>query len=431
MRLAVRLPALLLLLAAAAPSPEIRYFRYQRPVEIPEPATGQAPASNQVCLTLAADVFAHASPQLADLRIYRGAAETPYAIRISTAAAPSDENIAPLNLGRTSGRTTFDAAMPPGPYSDLQLAISAHDFIATVTVAGSQAQTGGPQTMLGSYTIFDLTRQKLGRSTVLHLPASNFHFLHFRIAGPIMPEAVTGLSVAQSPPAPPTYVPVAASAQIAQKGRSSVLEFAVPPHTPVDRVLVLPGAQPPSFSRDITITVIQTAPPPAAGDAEPPQPVTFSGNLLRIHRVQDGHRIDDERLAVDTAGAASETATTWTVTIENGDDAPLNIQSARLEMLERRLCFDSPSPARTRLYYGDPALSAPQYDYARLFALQPEPTLAVLGPEFPNPQFQPRPDTRPFTERHPALLWIALILIVLLLAVIALRAAKQSASPHT
>jgi hypothetical protein len=49
-----------------------------------------------------------------------------------------------------------------------------------------------------------------------------------------------------------------------------------------------------------------------------------------------------------------------------------------------------------------------------------------FGPEEPNPAHQARPDGRPFTERHPALLWIALILVIAMLGGIALRSAKPA-----
>ena len=71
--------------------------------------------------------------------------------------------------------------------------------------------------------------------------------------------------------------------------------------------------------------------------------------------------------------------------------------------------------------YGDAALVRPQYDYATLFTPRKESATAELTAERENPQFQPRADERPFTERHPVLLWSALIGAVVLLGGIALR----------
>ena len=175
----MRSGAVLLLLASVAPAPEIRYFHYERPLQnIPQTA-------GQTCLALDAGIFAHAEPELADLRLYRDSTETAYVIRTSAPTAVAEKVINPTNLGQRGGQTVFDVEMPAGNFSDVQLDITGHNFIATVTVTGSQAQDGSAETKIGSYTIFDLRKQKLGRSTVLHLPESNFRILHFSIAGPI------------------------------------------------------------------------------------------------------------------------------------------------------------------------------------------------------------------------------------------------------
>ncbi len=417
----MRLGAGLLLFTLIAASPEIRYFRYERPVQNIPQQTGQT------CLALDAGVFAHASPQLADLRLYHGSTETPYVIRQSAPVEGAEKPIALLNVGVRNGQTVFDAELPDIHYSNLQLDVVAHDFIATVTVSGSREKGSSSATKLGAYTIFDLTRQKLGRSTVLHLPESDLPYLHFRITGPLSPENITGLSVERLPPTQPVYITVADSAQVTQKGHTSILEFTVPAHVPVDRIAFKPGAAPALFSRDITISVSAAAPSPESNGAAPAQPVVSSGSLLRVHSEQNGHRIDEERLTIDAPSVDFDTAAKWTVTIDNGDDAPINIASVQLQMLERTLCFDAAANTGYTLFYGDSALIAPRYDYATLFTPQAHAMQATSGPEQQNPTYQPRPDERPFTEKHPALLWVALIAVIALLGIIALRSAKQSA----
>jgi hypothetical protein len=414
--------AALWLLLFAAPSPEIRYFQFERPV------VKAAQTAGQTCAVVDPGIFSHASAGLADLRLYQGATstpvETPYILRAAAPVASTSQSISLLNLGKSSNQTVFDAEMPEGSYSDVELAINGRDFLATVTVSGSQTQTGASRTRLGSFTIFDLTQQRLGRSTVLHLPQSDFRFLHFQIAGPIAPENVTGLSVTEVPASQPKYVTIAQTATGAQKGRDSVFEFNVPARTPVDRIVFVPGAQPSSFSRDVRVRVSPVVRPPTTDATAPPQPVTASGNILRVHRVQDGHRIDEEHLTVDAPQVDFDSPATWTVTIENGDDAPIQIASIQLEMTEHDVCFDAAAGAAYTLYYGDSVLAAPQYDYATLFVAAANPTAAQLGAEIANPAYQPRPDTRPFTEKHPALLWIALIVVLVLLGAVAIRSVK-------
>lgn len=417
----MKLFAALFVLAAAAPSPEIRYFQYLRPLE-------NAPAeARQTCVNLDASLFARSAPGLADLRLYHGRTETPYLVEMSApAAVSSDHEIESLNLGVRGGETVFDAAMPGGSYGDLQLKVKGRDFIATVTVSGSQQQAG-PTTRIGDFTIFDLTSQKLGRSTVLHLPRSDFRYLHFRIAGPVRPDDIGGLSIEQLPAVQPFYTTVAESTQVTQKNHALVIEFTVPAHVPVDRIAFAPGTTPANFSRDV---IVEARPqgPPASETAEPPPPVTSTGNLLRVHIVQDDRHIDEENLAIDAPRSEFDSPSKWSITIDNGDNAPLIPTSVRLEMLKRDLCFEG-AGAGYMLYYGDPKLSPPRYDLGQFLVVHAKDVAqATAGPEQPNSEFQSRPDDRPFTEKHPALLWIVLALVIILLGAIALRSAKPPKS---
>lgn len=426
--------AAVLLAVAAAPAPKIRYFQYERglAVQASEGAAaqaGSAAGTKQTCVALDAATFAHAADGLRDLRLYRGAGdaatETAYVVRQAVPPAPQQKVIPPLNLGKHHGPTSFEAVMPQGTYSDVDLDITAKNFIATVAVTGSQTEAGTEGTELGMFTIFDLTGQKLGRSTVLHLPESDFRYLYFAITGPVKPEDVQGLSV-ERVPTKQRFVTVAATDQVTQKERASLMTFTVPAHVPVERVEFQVGAQPANFSRDVTVRAEPVVAAKQMTDEEPPQPVESAGNVLRVHETHDGMRIDEEHLAVDAPWVDFGTRDSkWTVSIDNGDDPPLTITGVKLEMAERQLCFDAAAGASYRLFYGDAALAAPQYDYATLFVPEKDAAQATLGPEEKNPEYRARPDQRPFTERHPGLLWAALILVVLVLGGVALRTAKD------
>jgi len=424
----MKVRAAVALLALAAATPQIRYFRYERAIAIPGGRAGQT------CVALDAETFAHAAPGLADVRLYRGpngdATETAYVVREAAAPEPQPKEIAPLNLGKHGGTTTFEAAMPAARYSDVVLDIAGKNFIATVAVTGSQTETGNEGTELGMFTIFDLTGQKLGRSTVLHLPESDLRYLYFAITGPVKPADVQGLSVERVATQQP-FVAVAAAGKIVQNGRETQATFTVPAHVPVDRVEFTVGDPGVNFSRDVTVRAEPAIPAKPMTDQEPAQPAESTGNLLRVHEIRDGMQINEQRLAVDApyTGSGASSAR-WTVTIDNGDDPPLDLTSVRLEMAERRLCFDAAAGAAYTLYYGDAALQAPQYDYARLFAPEKDAAEATLGPEEANPEYEARPDARPFTERYPWLLWVALVLVVGLLGAVALRTAKESAPPQ-
>jgi hypothetical protein len=219
------------------------------------------------------------------------------------------------------------------------------------------------------------------------------------------------------------YTLVADSTHVTQRGRASIIEFEVPAHVPVDRIAFLPGTTPANFSRDVTVEVRPVA-SARSESAEPPVPVTSSGNLLRVHILQNDHHIDQENLAIEAPRVTFDTPSQWTISIDNGDNAPLVPAAVRLEMLRRDLCFESGS-GDYALYYGDEKLSPPRYDLGQFFVIK-DAAQAAAGPEQPNPEYQPRPDDRPFTEKHPLLLWIALALVICVLGAIALRSAKAT-----
>jgi hypothetical protein len=100
----------------------------------------------------------------------------------------------------------------------------------------------------------------------------------------------------------------------------------------------------------------------------------------------------------------------------------------RLEMVERSICFDAVANRQYTIFYGDSALTAPRYDYATLFVAQADPIAVTAGAESENAAYRQRPDDRPFTEKHPALLWAALIVVVTVLGGIALQSAKRNVS---
>jgi Protein of unknown function (DUF3999) len=420
----MKLRAIVVLLALAAATPEMRYFRYEKAL------AGPAAKAGQTCVALDAGIFAHAAPGLADVRLYRagddGGTETPYAMREAAPVEQQQKEIAPLNLGHKGAHTTFEATMPAGRYSDVELEVTAKDFIATVAVTGAQTEGGTEGTELGLFTIFDLTGQKLGRSMVLHLPESDLKYLYFSITGPVKPGDVQGLSVERLP-AKRQYVTVADTNQVTQKGKETVATFQVPAHVAVERVEFVVGATPANFSRDVTVKAQPVVGPKETTDAEPGGPVTSSGTLLRLHATREGHKIDEEDLAVGAPWVSlGDAGSTWTVTVDNGNDVPLAITDVKLEMEQRTLCFDAAAGASYTLLYGDGALTAPRYDYATLFVADTNAAQATLGPETENPEYVARPDGRPFTERHPGLLWVALVGAVLVLGLVALRTAKGS-----
>jgi len=99
----------------------------------------------------------------------------------------------------------------------------------------------------------------------------------------------------------------------------------------------------------------------------------------------------------------------------------LTFEAVQPQSGERRLHFEPQGRAHLKLYYGDQKLAAPVYDYAKLFHDDAGAAQAQLGPDLENAAFAGRPDDRPWSERHPGILWVAMLIAVAGLTVLAVR----------
>ena len=111
--------------------------------------------------------------------------------------------------------------------------------------------------------------------------------------------------------------------------------------------------------------------------------------------------------------------------IYNGDDAPLKLASPILKVyrLQEYVAFQAKGPGPYKLYLGKADAAAPQYDLAH-FAdrLRGEGvTKATLDAVAPNPSYAPPVKTIPWSERHKALIWGAMLFLGLVLVLMVRR----------
>jgi hypothetical protein len=424
---------LALLLWQAATGPEAstadpHFLRYQRAVSLPSGA-------GQTCAVIDPQIFPHAAPSLKDLRLYQDGREVPYAITLSEPQQPDSDTAQIRNLGLRGHNIVFDVEMPNRPYTDVTLNLAGQDFLATATVSGTRDPNYSNQTSLGDFTLFDLTTQRLSRSTTLHLQETNLPYLHIELAISPAPGAhtftatpqtlqqmVLGVAVPPSREAQSLYTTAAQSTDIIQRSHQSIATFPLAERVPIERLSVdISPTFKANFSRDVRINDHPLNPsdtPTAAGEA-------LAGTIFRVHLAESGREIHQQQLSLPaTLGSNMQSAATVEVAIDNGNDTPLPISAIRLEMRQRKLCFDAPAAQSITLFYGDPSLAAPQYDYARLFSPSREIHIAQLSPELLNPTYRDRPDDRPLTERRPHLLWIVLLVVICILAFVAIRSSK-------
>ena len=397
-----------LVAAVMLAGPSLAYLEYQRPVEVPNSGSGQH------YLVIDEAIWQHARPDLADLRLYSGETEVPYAQISEQGSSESDRrDVRVLQQSSIGGKTQFLIDMGDiVEYDHVDLKLAAKDFVAHARVEGQDNLHGARWASLGDSILYDLSRESLGSNTMLRLPRSTYRYLRVTIEGPVQPRDVIGASAEHRLVQNPLWLDVGAAPRIEQQGKDTVFTFAVPENVPVERVVFTVDPAQPNFRREVEFQNSQKT-------------MLGSGEINRIHMVRAGQKIDSDVQQVNFYGRGEKTIR---VIVHNGDDPPLKITGARLQQHERRVYFDAPARSELALYYGDPKLESPVYDYDKLFQRDPGATVAQLGAETKNTVFTGRPDERPWSEKHPAVLWIAIVAAVLVLGALALRSMKTAAA---
>ena len=390
---------------ASAPQAAIPYFTNVREVQVSQP-------SRQNYLVVDEEIWTHARPDLADLRIYNGQAQVQYALSERYGGVSTEQQEAKiLNLGSIAGHTEFDIDTGAiTEYDRVKLRLDAKDFIATASVAGANALGQGPTTELGSSTLYDFTREALGSNSMLKLPPSSFRYLHVKLSPGIRPQQIKGATVSNVHEKQAGWTNVGSCAPPEQKPRSTVITCDLPDKVPLNRILFRVASTQVNFRRAVSIA-----------DAKGPQ--LGSGDISRVRIDRAGMLVTSEDLAVSIFAKPTGSLT---ITVDNGDNPPLQLTSVQPLSVERRVYFDPQGKTTLKLYYGDEKLSAPVYDYARFFHLDESAAPASLGPGAHNDAYTARPDERPWSDRHPALLWAAMLLALAALAAVAIRGLKQA-----
>jgi hypothetical protein len=266
--------------------------------------------------------------------------------------------------------------------------------------------------MLGTTTLFDLSGERLGHNSTLQIPVSTYRFLRVTIDGVVKPSEVQSAAAGIERAQEAVWRDLRGEARQTQEGKDTVLTFSVPQNVPVERVMLDIDPAQGNFQREIEVQNEKKTP-------------SDSGEISRVHLVRNGGRIDVEqtRLPLNSRGNGE-----LRVVIHNGDDAPLRLTGAHLQQYERRIYFDCAAGVSPALYYGDEKLAAPVYDYAKLFQGDANAASLEMGAEQANVSYTGRPDQRPWSERYPAVLWIAILAAVAILGGLAVRSLKSADS---
>ena len=399
MRIVLKLLAVTVFFSAS-----VSYLRYFRDVK--------GSGDHQQYVVADETVWQHARPDLADLRLFSNQNEVPYAMSIERGSSETErKEVRILQPASVGGKTQFFLDMSGlTEYDHVQLRLNARNFVVKARVEGADDLHGAKWATLADTILYDLSDDNLGGNTTLRLRLTAYKYLRITLDGPVKPSEVESAWANIKEEEKQVWRTIPAQPRQEQQGKDTVFTFSVPKNVPVERLEFSIDPSQPNFRREVELQ-------------DDRKIGVGSGEISRVHMVRHSQKIDFEQSNLDLRGIQPEILK---VIVHNGDDPPLKINEVHLQQYQRRIYFTSASAQQ--LYYGDEKLESPVYDYAKLFQKDPQATEVQLGPEQNNSAYTGRPDERPWSEKHPWVLWVAVIGAVLILGAMALRSMKAAAT---
>jgi hypothetical protein len=406
-----------------------RAWRYSRaievPVKVPNDVTSPSAAAR---IDIPFDLYRHSEHDLSDLRIIdENGAETPFLFYGPQFQPPTENRAATLREQSFLPNEYTQLVIDLGPttvfHNGVEIRTSETNFINWVEIAVSDdAKTW--RIVKDRAPISSFVRENITGSRLVRYPDTNARYIRERIFEPAHRFPVSSASVlfVQEPKeTPQEALPIAlqldsnASSNASSNGSSHAPKTSTrwtvdlgQGNAPVDGVrFATTQAQ---FFRVVRLQ--------SSDDNE--NWVEYCDG--EIYRYKQGEK-QAESLQVTTPYVYWKPRY-WRIEILNANDAPLTGVTATLLATPRVLLF-YPQPGHAyRIIYGNTSAKQPSYDLARTFDPHawPQAVPASLASEAATANFV---DTRPFTERHPYVLWIAFLFAVAALGYAALRALKS------
>lgn len=405
--------AALLMLAALV-------WSFERPVHIGGPG--------RAALVLDRDVYAEARLDLADLRLLdENGREVPYVLDRAGDEAVVRLQPEVLNRGFVRGRSesvTLDFGQRTRKCG-IALSLAGENFRRRVVVEGSdQAQVW--TTLVDQAWVFAVPGSPPARYERVGFPENDQRYVRVTVQhGPDDPERFEIVSAeawgeARRPAAATVFTPRLSRFEDAER-RESVLVLDLGARgQPFREVLV--DAAAPAFFRAVSVEARRDPPPPKPGETGRSVQWSPLGDAAIYRYESGGRKYESLRVAVSGRERAIR------LRIRNLDDRPLDVSRLSVIAPVERLLFEVETGRRYSLRYGAPAAGPPAYDLTRT-AGDPADWGATAMPARFGPPLQLQSlagRLPPWTERHPALLWVVLVAVVLALSAVTWRALQSA-----
>ena len=382
----------------------------------------------------ASDVFEHARRDLTDLRIYAPDGTTvPYALHILSPKSVSD--VIPANEFNRSEpeegvhELTLELQRDDIEHNEVVVETSGADFRRFVLISGSP--DGKDWKTLVSGNVLHYTH---GEQTLInkefHYPGSRHRYLKVQVTPD--PQIADGrdaftfqaVSVVRQLDLPGTSVTTEAAVGTREPtrhygapGSRWILDFGA--SVPCDRLEI--SVQDEEFARDISL---ESESLNALGQT------TFTP--IYVNENSAWQRRRGEPVVPIVLTFTEVQSQRLRLTIVDYRNKPLTLSSVRGSAAARQIIFERPDDSKLplKLYFGNQDAETANYDFARNLpeALPVVPVRTTLSTAESNPQYIPSP--KAFTERFPALIYIALGSVSLVLGAVIMSLSKAAIANH-
>jgi hypothetical protein len=331
------------------------------------------------------EMYGHAQLGFADLRIVDGAGrEVPWR-RVPVRTTPRRVPVRVVEAGRRGDAAValFDLGPRRSLRTRLELDIPDTGFVARVAVLGTDDRRA--YTLLSTSVIYDVEGVVgRARSTVVAFPPSDFRYLQLRARGV---SRIAGAAAFRQMATSPGGL-ASGDWRPRTEGRTTRvdLDFGYP-NVPVDLLGV--SAETATYDRPVSVE--------GSNDGKKWELLASA----RIYRLPESFPAYGYHGPPATMIEIDGRHRFLRLTIDNGDDPPLDDVGVSASAFRRPLLAEGGHRGPVRVFYGNPSARPPVFDLTQLPVPGPrEVAFGSVGPELLNPLFEPPRDSRSFAERH-------------------------------
>jgi hypothetical protein len=386
-----------------------QHWQYSRALQL------SATPSDWTRFTLPPEIYGPAQGSLADLRLVdRSGKEVPYLLHAQQEQCQRAWRNAPLSdTGFTPGQhsqAVIDTGTDAAAHNALEINTGQKDFFTWTEIAASDDRVTW-RIVREKAPLYRFDSDRPNNGEILNYPLTHSRWLRLRFLQGEKALAITSARVTREIRTEAEHIPLAAGFQLAAKqaDQESVWQTDLDRIQPPVSALRFETSQQ-AFHRAVRISTSE------------------DGKSWRI--IAHGHIYrhvaaeDVKQRSVMEISFPETRARLWRVAILNRNDPALPGLQVRLLAIPRHVAFRPVQGEDYRLLYGNPRATPAQYELAQLSKGTQWQTAPVstLGMEVANAAYV---SPEPWSERHPWLLWAALVATVGLLAWIAINALRH------